>query len=108
MEGRQALHDGVVVEMPPPGPGRGALPSRLTRRLGNWCEAQGLPEPLGDVPCRLAPRRVVGAELAVPWSSLGSSAGPAVEETDGAPTPKAVAPEQRPWWRRAWRLVAGD
>ena len=45
-EGRQELHDGVVVELPPPRPGHGALQSRLARRLGNWCEAQGQPEPL--------------------------------------------------------------
>ena len=65
VEGRQELHDGVVVEMPPPSPGHGALQSRLARRLGNWCEAMGLPDPLGEMACRLAPRRVVGPDLLV-------------------------------------------
>jgi Uma2 family endonuclease len=111
-EGRQELHDGVVVEMPPPSPAHGAVQSRLDRRLGNWCEAQGLPEPLGEMACRLAPRRVVGPDLS--WlrpgprraAALGRSAlaGPpdlAAEILSPGNAPAAVRKKVR------WYLEAG-
>ena len=111
-EGRQELHDGVVVEMPPPSPGHGALQSRLARRLGNWCEATGLPDPLGEMACRLAPRRVVGPDLswlrpgprreaALQRSALTGAPDLAVELVSPGNTPAAVRKKVQ------WYLEAG-
>ena len=90
VEGRQELHDGVVVEMPPPSPGHGALQSRLARRLGNWCEANGLPDPLGEMACRLAPRRVVGPDLS--WLRPGPRQRPGGGAQEGAVVPGGGVP----------------
>ena len=55
VEGRQELHDGVVVEMPPPSPGHGALQSRLARRWGTGARPTASPIPWGRWPAGWPP-----------------------------------------------------
>ena len=108
---RRELHDGVVVELSPVNPRHGTLQSRLTRRLGNWCEAQGLPEPMVEVAVRLARRRVVAPDVAYVAPGPRRDAALATSALDGPPdlAVEVVSPEDtQPEVRRkvAWYLAA--
>ncbi|MGH2353144.1 MAG: Uma2 family endonuclease [Chloroflexota bacterium] len=66
--GTLELHDGRVVEVPPPSPRHGTLQAYLAQEVGVWCDAHGMGRPATELACQLTPGqvpgRVVGPDVA--------------------------------------------